>query len=74
VYGLFKGNVWIYFGESGDVRARLLDHLANETNACITRSAPTHFAYELVPGELARKARQNGLILEYNPPCNQRLG
>lgn len=27
VYGLYTGNEWKYFGESGDIRARLGEHL-----------------------------------------------
>jgi hypothetical protein len=62
----------IYVGESGDIRTRLLQHL-KEDNGCITRCGATLFAYELVP-EQSRVARQDVLILELQPACNQKLG
>lgn len=76
VYALFNEGQWIYFGESGDIRDRLTQHLRNETNPCVARSRPQFFAYEQVAGEAARKARQNELIREYwhQGLCNQKLG
>ena len=75
VYGLLRNNVWIYFGESGCIRGRLLDHLRREGNPCLIRNAPTQFAFELVPGEDTRKARRDELIREFwhLGLCNQRL-
>jgi excinuclease UvrABC nuclease subunit len=72
VYALFKPGVWIYVGESGDIRARLLQHL-NGDNPCITQNAPTGFQFELVAAN-QRVARQNQLILALKPICNQKLG
>ena len=57
---------------SGDIQARLLQHVRGD-NDCITRSGVTHFAYELVAAP-QRVARQNALILELRPSCNQQLG
>ena len=76
VYSLFHEGRWVYFGESGNIRDRLTQHINNETNPCITRSNPPFFAYELVAGEAQRKARQDVLIREFwhQGLCNQRLG
>ena len=60
VYGLYKAELWIYIGESEDIRARLLQHL-NGDNSCINREAPTQFTYELVPAG-QRVARKDLLI------------
>jgi excinuclease UvrABC nuclease subunit len=73
VYVLFTPQAWIYVGESGDVQARLLQHL-NGDNPCITRNAPTGFQFEVVAGQSQRVARQDQLILAFGPACNQRLG
>lgn len=70
VYMLYRSDEpAIYVGESGDISARLLEHIGGD-NPCISRCAPTLFAYELVSGQAARVARQNVLIREWNPPCN----
>lgn len=69
VYGLFREGHWIYVG-SGDVRARLLDHL-NGDNACITREAPTSWIDEV---RSDYKDREKELILELAPPCNKKVG
>ena len=73
VYAIFNSTNWIYIGESGDIQARLLQHL-NGDNSCIIQSLPTGFQFELVPGQTARVARQNQLILALKPICNQKLG
>jgi excinuclease UvrABC nuclease subunit len=72
VYALFKSGVWIYVGESGDIRARLLQHL-NGDNPCITQNAPTGFQFELVAAN-QRVARQDQLIAALKPVCNKKLG
>ena len=73
VYAIFKAGTWIYVGESGNIRARLLQHW-NGDNRCITNQAPTGFQFELVAGEAQRKARQDQLILALKPVCSQNLG
>lgn len=72
VYGLYTQSRWIYVGETNDIQRRLLEHLA-ETSGCIKRHAPTGFVYELVESG-SRVARQNALIRELIPACNERLG
>ena len=71
VYALYNSQTWIYIGESGNVRERLLQHLGGD-NECISRWNPPTFSYELVSAD-QRVARQNHLIRELNPACNQRL-
>lgn len=73
VYALFNQGVWVYIGESQNIRERLLQHIANEQNACVRRSNPQWFAYEPVL-PVYRVVRQDQLILELHPTCNQRLG
>jgi excinuclease UvrABC nuclease subunit len=73
VYALFNEGVWVYIGEAKNIRDRLLQHLTNEENACVARSHPQWFAYELV-SPVYRVARQDQLILELHPTCNKRLG
>ena len=76
VYALFNEGNWIYFGESGDIRTRLTQHLNNETNRCVALNAPQLFAFEQVYGEAQRVARQNALIREFwhQGLCNEKLG
>lgn len=74
VYALFTagGQRWTYFGESGNIEARLLEHL-NGDNPCITRNAPNGFQFEAVPA-YQRVARQNQLIANLVSLCNQQMG
>lgn len=72
VYCIFNARVWIYVGESQDIRARLLAHFDADI-ACITRNQPGGFQFEFV-GAQQRVARQDQLILALRPACNQKLG
>jgi excinuclease UvrABC nuclease subunit len=72
VYVIYAPGRNVYVGESGDIRTRLMQHL-NGDNPCIGRSGATLFAFELVPAA-TRVTRQDALILEMHPSCNQRLG
>lgn len=72
VYGIFKPDQWIYIGESGNIKQRLIQHL-NRDNECIVRHGPTAFIFELCPSS-ERVQRQDALILEFLPPCNTTLG
>lgn len=71
VYGLATDK-WIYAGESKDIEERLLQHLAGD-NECINRSRPTLFSWEPWPAN-QRVARQNQVIAEFRPSCNQMFG
>jgi len=66
---LYRPGVWIYVG-SGDLRARLLDHL-NGDNSCITRQGPTNFVGVVTNDYINEEKR---LILELNPVCNRKVG
>jgi predicted GIY-YIG superfamily endonuclease len=76
VYALYDANRFIYIGEGQDIQARLLAHF-NGDNACITRSQPTGFVFELSPAN-QRVARQDALIAQLGTMapagCNQRFG
>jgi len=69
VYGLYRGNVWVYVG-SGNIRDRLLAHLRGD-NPRITAAQPTHWIDEVTAIMVGREKQ---LILELNPTANQRLG
>jgi excinuclease UvrABC nuclease subunit len=74
VYGIKgHGTGWIYVGEAQDIEERLLSHIRGESDqsARILRSSPTHFVFEQVPGEVARKNRERALIQELSPACNR---
>lgn len=72
VYAIWKPDTWIYVGETNDLQRRLLEHYDGD-NACITRQNPTACGYEIVAAA-SRVARQNILIRELRPVCNQMLG
>ena len=68
VYGLSNALGWLYVGETGDIRARLLA-LLEEPRAFAAIGVPTGFSFELSsPSE--RVARQRQIVLEFDPPGN----
>jgi len=69
VYAMFNNDGWIYVGEAGNIRARLLAHF-DAPSACIKGRAPMGFQFELVPSK-KRVARKNKLIGEFKPVCNR---
>lgn len=73
VYALYvPTGPWVYIGESNDIQRRLLEHL-KESGTCLANYRGLYFSYELAPTG-SRVTRQNQLILELRPVCNQRLG
>lgn len=72
VYLIWNSNRWIYVGESNDIQRRLLEHFDDKAS-CIARQAPGAFGFELVNAG-ARVGRQNALIGQLRPACNQMLG
>src|SRR4029077_12055270 len=70
VYTLYNPRGFIYFGESEDIARRLTQHL-DDLDSCINRMGATFFAFELLPAQGARVARQAQLIRLYRTPCNQ---
>jgi hypothetical protein len=73
VYALWTGETWVYVGESNDILRRLLELFGNP-GPCIAKYVALVFGYELVPTEAQRVARQDQLIRELVPTCNQPLG
>lgn len=69
VYGLYTSVKWVYVG-MGDIRDRLLSHL-NGDNPCINRNSPNSYIAEVTSNPAAR---EEALIGELNPTCNQRVG
>jgi predicted GIY-YIG superfamily endonuclease len=69
VYAIFSTDDWIYVGEAGNLRARLLAHF-DGPNVCFKRNEPMGFQFELVPAK-QRAARKNELIGELKPVCNR---
>ena len=69
VYGITNAREWIYIGVAGDIRAALLAHLQDAGTAVMKRG-PLGFVYELCDGP-RQSARQDRLVLEYEPTCNR---
>jgi hypothetical protein len=69
-YGIFRAGVWIYVGKTGDLRARLLQHLAGD-NPRITRENPTHFVTMLTAND---DVAEKQLIRELDPVANRQVG
>jgi len=68
VYAIYNARKWIYIGR-GDIRQRLLDHLDGDIPSISTNS-PTHFRAEVTDDSIKREQQ---LLREYMPACNQRL-
>lgn len=69
VYGISNAREWIYIGVSDDIQRTLLSHLL-EPGTSLMKRAPTGFVYEVCDG-VRRLARQDRLVLEYEPTCNR---
>ncbi|MFC1977026.1 hypothetical protein ACFLWS_02000 [Chloroflexota bacterium] len=69
VYGIFSYSSAVYIG-SGDLRERLLAHISGD-NPCITQNHPKEWTGEVFSGDPT--PREEELIREYNPICNQRI-
>ncbi|MBI4201527.1 MAG: hypothetical protein HY532_00230 [Chloroflexi bacterium] len=70
VYGIFKDNIALYIGNSGDIKTRVLRHLSND-NPDITANQPNGWFAEIMAGAGQAKIeeRQKQLIEEYKPIC-----
>ena len=71
VYGLSNAREWIYIGETDNIRDRLLEHLA-ESGTELKARVPAGFSFELADRD-ARTARQDRLVMQYEPVCNRRM-
>jgi hypothetical protein len=71
IYGISNAREWIFIGETDNIQASLLRDL-QQGNTALLQRVPTGFVFELC-GAGNRRARQDRLILEYEPVCNRRL-
>jgi excinuclease UvrABC nuclease subunit len=69
VYGITNALEWIYIGETDNIQETLLGHL-RESDTSLRGRQPTGFVFE-VCDQAKRPARQNHLILEYEPTYNR---
>lgn len=69
VYGISNAREWIYIGETDNLQATLLAHL-QELDTPLMKRQPTGFVFE-VCDHAGRPARQDRLVLEYEPSCNR---
>ena len=70
VYGISNAREWIYIGEADNIQRALLVHL-QDPDASLLKRQPTGFIFEVCDGG-RRSARQDRLLLEYEPTCNRR--
>lgn len=72
VYGIMNAKrQMIYVGMTDNFKRRMAEHQADKTH-CMHRYGPALVYADLVEGLVARSLREQALIREYNPPCNQR--
>ena len=69
VYGISNAREWLYIGESDNIQSSLLTHLQDLKTSLMKRE-PTGFVFE-VCDQARRSARQDRLVLEYEPTCNR---
>lgn len=69
VYGISNALEWICIGETDNIQDTLFGHLA-ELDTSLLKRQPTGFVFE-VCDRAKRPARQDRLILEYEPTCNR---
>ncbi len=69
VYGISNAREWIYIGETENIQSALFDHL-QDLNAALMKLQPTGFVFE-VCDRVRRPARQDRLVLEYEPTLNR---
>lgn len=69
VYGISNAFEWIYIGETDNIQDALLGHLRQLDTSILGRQ-PTGFVFE-VCDRATRPARQDRLVLEYQPTCNR---
>jgi hypothetical protein len=69
VYGISNAREWIYIGETDNIQGALFHHL-QDLYASLMKRQPTGFVFEICDGA-RRPARQDRLVLEYEPVCNR---
>jgi hypothetical protein len=68
VYGISNSRRWLYIDETENIRASLMEYLAD--TAANSQDAPAGFSFELSPA-YSRTARRDRLIAELAPLQNQ---
>ena len=68
VYGISNSQRWLYIAETENIRASLMDYLAD--CAAYSQDPPAGFSFELSP-PYSRTARRDRLIVELAPLQNQ---
>ena len=71
VYGISNAREWIYIGTTDNIQGALQAHL-HDFRSSLMQRAPTGFVFEVCEAAL-RPARQDRLVLEYEPTCNRRV-
>ena len=71
IYGISNAREWIFIGATDNIQGSLLRDL-QQGDSALLRRFPTGFVFELCDAA-DRRARQDRLILEYEPVCNRRL-
>jgi hypothetical protein len=71
VYGLSNASQWLYVGESDNIQAALMAHLSDPDSE-LMKLAPKGFVVEICDRS-KRLLRQDRLVGEYKPVCNERL-
>ncbi|MDX2153715.1 MAG: hypothetical protein SFV54_23430 [Bryobacteraceae bacterium] len=71
IYGLSNSQQWILIGRASNIRDALLEHLSDATGI-VNRLAATGFVFEECDASL-QAARQDRLVLEYEPVGNRML-
>ena len=68
-----RDEVWIYVGQSANIRERLLTHFNGVSNAssCIGRYYPDYFGYSIMVDRIWRLEEEKSLIELYRPLCNK---
>lgn len=69
LYGVSNAHEWLFIGETDDIQGALLNHLRDGT-APLMKKEPTGFVFEICD-RAGRPARQNRLVMEYEPACNR---
>ncbi len=69
VFGISSAREWIYIGESDNIQQALLLLFAGNSSPLMARQ-PTGFVFELCHAAV-RTARQDRLVMEYEPVCNR---
>lgn len=69
VYGISNAREWLYIGQAENINGALQAHL-QDTSTTLMKQTPTGFVFEVCPGG-SRYDRQERLVREYGPSCNQ---